>query len=911
MEADAPQLRRPVVLLVVEQLGHQLAEAARHSVKVFASLGFQLSQPVEAGADGIALSGPALCDGLSRGVQQLFEAEAQQAVVIVPFIGGVVVVERHAHIGAVVGGAAVPPIYLPDGVDGAVVTACHTGAFALVQAAQLTDVVSRRGRLRMQLDKDKLAAYRVMLLDVVDAHDLLQLVELLDDLLEDDLVALHDDRHARNARIIGRGNGQRVDVVAAAAEKAGNARQNTGVILYGDRKDKLLHWSIFPFLSLPRDRRSCRLPGASEKYHHKNTINMKRILTITAVSLLALSPMYGQEAYAGYDCVTLLDSTAVTVQPTGSGAFAVCKAFKVQTPKGAVANRIIKYDYDPLTAHAEFRYATIYRANGDVINLDVTGACDYAAPARAIYWGARQIMLEVGRLQPGDVVEYEIAKKGFTYALLTAGDDERFIPPMRGQFYDIVPFWATEPTVRKVYRISMPMEKELQFQFYQGECTSSMRYEDGRKVYTFASDDILPFAKEPNMVDLFDAAPKLMMSSTPRWEDKSVWFNKVNEDYGSFTAIPEAQRKVDELIKGKKTEMEKIAVLTHWVADNIRYSGISMGKGEGFTLHNLKMNYTDRCGVCKDIAGTLIAFLRMAGFEAYPAMTMAGSRVESIPADHFNHCVAVVKLASGTYMPLDPTWVPFCRELWSSAEQQQNYLPGVPEGSDLCLTPVSAPENHYVRIHADNRLDEKGTLRGQFTITAEGQSDSNIRRIFTTGWQSDWQNTMEKQLLAVSPNAKLLRVDYGKDPKNYQAAPIKITFSYEIPDYAIIAGDQMLIKPLVMNNLYNQVKSFLRIDTKPENRAYGFKDACSRLVEQDETIRLPKGYTLLNAPKNDALRSNAADFEGSLSQEGDRNIVLRQKLALKKRVYDAADWKGFRSAVNAYKSYGDYLIIKK
>ena len=675
-----------------------------------------------------------------------------------------------------------------------------------------------------------------------------------------------------------------------------------------------------------RQDRPCRLPGAGEKYHYKNTINMKRILTITAGSLLALSPMYGQDscrypqdptleksqAYAGYDCVTLLDSTAVTVQPTGSGAFAVCKAFKVQTSKGAVANRIIKYDYDPLTAHAEFRYATIYRANGDVINLDVTQACDYAAPARAIYWGARQIMLEVGRLQPGDIVEYEVAKKGFTYALLTAGDDdERFIPPMRGQFYDIVPFWATEPTVRKVYRVSMPMEKELQFQFYQGECTSSMRYEDGRKVYTFASDDILPFAKEPNMVDLFDAAPKLMMSSTPRWEDKSLWFNKVNEDYGSFTAIPEAQKKVDELIKGKKTEMEKIAVLTHWVADNIRYSGISMGKGEGFTLHNLKMNYTDRCGVCKDIAGTLIAFLRMAGFEAYPAMTMAGSRVESIPADHFNHCVAVVKLASGTYMPLDPTWVPFCRELWSSAEQQQNYLPGVPEGSDLRLTPVSAPENHYVRIHADNHLDEKGTLRGQFTITAEGQSDSNIRRIFTTGWQSDWQNTMEKQLLTVSPNAKLLRVDYGKDPKNYQAAPIKITFSYEIPDYAIIAGDQMLIKPLVMNNLYNQVKSFLRIDTKPENRAYGFKDACSRLVEQDETIRLPKGYTLLNASKNDALQSNAADFEGSLSQEGDQNIVLRQKLALKKRVYDPADRKGFRSAVNAYKSYGDYLIIKK
>lgn len=41
-------------------------------------------------------------------------------------------------------------------------------------------------------------------------------------------------------------------------------------------------------------------------------------------------------------------------------------------------------------------------------------------------------MLEVGRLQPGDVVEYEIAKKGFTYALLSAGDDRAFHPSYAG-----------------------------------------------------------------------------------------------------------------------------------------------------------------------------------------------------------------------------------------------------------------------------------------------------------------------------------------------------------------------------------------------------------------------------------------------------------------------------------------------
>lgn len=646
-----------------------------------------------------------------------------------------------------------------------------------------------------------------------------------------------------------------------------------------------------------------------------------KYFSIIALSLISLSPNIEAQGKNGVeknpafdmaDCVTLLDSTAVSVQESGSGSFAIYKKFKVQTLQGGVANHVIKYDYDPLTAFAEFKQATIYRAGGDIVNIDVTQACDYAAPARAIYWGARQIMLELGRLYPGDVVEYEIAKKGFTYALLTGAeseDESRFIPPMRGQFYDIVPFWVSEPTLRKVYKLTIPKEKEIQFHFYQGDCSSSMHYEDGKKAYTFVVEDVIPVKQEPNMVNLFDAAPKLMLSSTPEWKDKSLWFHKVNEDYGSFEPIPEAQKKVDELIKGKKTEMEKIAVLTHWVADNIRYSGISMGKGEGYTLHSLKMNYTDRCGVCKDIAGTLIAFLRMAGFEAYPAMTMAGSRVEQIPADHFNHCVAVVKLSDGTYIPLDPTWVPFVRELWSSAEQQQNYLPGIPEGSDLRLTPVSAPENHYLKIKANNRLDARGTLKGELTVQAEGQSDASVRRVFTSGWQEDWKNSMEAQLLTISPNARLLSVDWGKNPKDYQAAPIKITFRYEIPEYALTGNDVLLVKP-TLDKLYRSVKSFLRINTDIETRQYGFKDACSRLVEQEETIQLPAGYTLVNEEKEDSKQSASADFDGSLKQDGNK-VVLHQRIALKKRVYEASDWEGFRTAVNAFKSYGDYLVIKK
>lgn len=647
---------------------------------------------------------------------------------------------------------------------------------------------------------------------------------------------------------------------------------------------------------------------------------MKKTLLSIAVILLMIPITISAQDYdylkklastqsdlAKYDVVTLLDSISVDVNPTGSGSFSIRKTVIINNTKGALKYRVVKYDYDPLTAFAKFSRMTIHKKDG-TRNVDVSTACDYAAPARAIYWGARQIMIEPGLLEPGDILDYEISKQGFTYALLTADDDDRFIPPMRGQFYDIVPFWVSEPTMKKVYRVSFPMEMPMQYEFYQGEAQSSIHFKGNRKIYQFAKTNMRPFNREPNMVDLFDAAPKLMMSSTPTWYEKSEWFYNVNEDYGSFDAYEPAQKKVDELLKGAKTQMEKISILTHWVADNMRYSGISMGEGEGYTLHNTKMNFDDRCGVCKDKAALLISMLRMAGMEAYPAMTMAGSRIEPIPADHFNHSVAVVKLENGTYMPLDPTWVPFTRELWSSAEQQQHYLPGIPEKSNLLLTPLSPPEDHYLKLNVNSSIDIKGTLKGTFTVEAEGQTDRNVRNPFTLGFAADWQKAMESELMNISPNARLISVDWGKNPKNYTTGPIKITMKFEVPDYANVGKDVLVFKPVVFTNLYAGVRSFLRIDLKPEKREYGFKDACSRLVVLNETLKLPNGYKMLYPVDEENITSNVADFQGYIRQNN--NIInILQTLALKKRVYESTDWEAFRNAVGAYRTFADTEII--
>ncbi len=624
----------------------------------------------------------------------------------------------------------------------------------------------------------------------------------------------------------------------------------------------------------------------------------------------AVDKIKGEKSFVSAAATVLLDSVGVNVSDNGSGTFTIHKVVRVQNNSGALAHRVLIYDYDPLTASARFDKVTIYGNDGSVRKVDTSATCDYAAPARAIYWGARQIMIELGALQPGDIIDYTIAKKGFTYALLAdlpADDDERFVPPMRGEFYDIVPFWVDYPTVSKVYSVSVPENKPVQYEFYQGECRSSVRKVAGRKLFTFSTSMVKPFASERNMVSLYDVAPKLMLSSTEKWQEKSLWFYNVNEDYGSFEPLPEAQKKVDELLKGVKDNMEKISILTHWVADNMRYSGIPMGKGEGYTLHNTKMNFTDRCGVCKDKAALLISMLRMAGFKAYPAMTMAGSRIETIPADHFNHCVVVVKLEDGTYMPLDPTWVPFKRELWSSAEQQQNYLPGIPEGSDLCLTPVSDPMNHYLKIKAKTSLAADGTLSGEFVVNAEGQSDGSVRSPFLQGNADRIYRALETQLFAVSPQA-VLESYSCKDAKDYQKAPISLKIKFSIPSYATVGEGVIMCKPLVLTDIYSGVCSFLRVDTSIKERKYAFKDGCSRYVEMSETMTLPAGYKMLQEETSFSIDGTVAKSSGSLVQTGNK-VCVERKISLGKRVYEASDWGEFRAAVNAYKAMANNNLL--
>jgi len=594
----------------------------------------------------------------------------------------------------------------------------------------------------------------------------------------------------------------------------------------------------------------------------------------------------------------LYDSTSVVMEESGLSHVTNHQRIRANDYAGCSSLATIKIDYDPLSAYVEFQQVLLHHPDGTSEDV-LLRVYDYVAPARLIYWGASQKMVQIGHIDPGDEIEFVTYRKGFTYALLADNDDDsKYIPPMRGHFYDIVPFWSNDPVNQKVYRVSVLTAKNLRFELYNCPADSPVHIDstidNDRTIYTFTKNYITPLKREPRALANNDIQCKLLLSTSPNWQAKSIWFYGVNEDYGSFVPTPEVQAKVNELLLPAQSEHDSIAILTHWVADNIRYAGISMGPGEGFTLHNAQMNFTDRCGVCKDKAGMLVTMLRAAGFKAYAAMTMAHERIDRIPADQFNHSVCAVQHRDGSFEMLDPTWVPNVRELWSSAEQQQGYLIGLPDGADLQYTPISAPENHYIRINAESFLDQFGTLSSTLTITAEGQSDRAVRSVFNCR-TAEWNRNLEVELLKIAPQAHIEKITHTSNDQ-YLKQPVTITYRVTIPKFATVDKNTLIFIPLSARNFYKNAMSHLFFNTSEATRTQPFADACSRLVEIKETITLPDQYKKLHFPFVNGVADPAASFGCQYWMEGNK-LTFAESALFGKRVYNASDWPSFRQTV--------------
>ncbi|MHC5005749.1 MAG: DUF3857 domain-containing transglutaminase family protein [Planctomycetota bacterium] len=625
----------------------------------------------------------------------------------------------------------------------------------------------------------------------------------------------------------------------------------------------------------------------------------------------------GADDHPDFHHVVVHDRTVNRVDDRGVTSTETYTLSKVLDAEGCRKLSALRWGFDPQSKWVDVREVNLIR-DGARIPVDVNSVLELPAPQSMIYWNDRIKLLQLPRLRIGDGIEVRTFQKGFMYALLDSPtgaasgggsepDGDRFIPPMPGEYFDIALFQSSVPMLEKRYEVHLPLAKRLHAQVYNGPLYSSTTYDAEKNVYAWWGFDLPAQPDEPRQPDHSDIVTKVVMATVESWEAKSRWFFAIND--AQFDSNPEIDAKVRQILQeagvAGGSDDEKAEVLLHWVAQNIRYSGQTMGRGEGFTLHTGTMIFDQRSGVCKDIAGMLVTMMRSAGIPTYAAMTMAGSRIEEVPADQFNHCVVARQTEDGWVM-YDPTWVPYNNDIWSKLETEQHYLIGSPEGEPLSRIAYSPPQESPLRLRHDARLLPDGTLEGTMRFEGKGALDGRLRRMVARHPRRRLNDQFAAVLAPMCPAVEGVQVRH-RVPDDF-SGDMWIEVRYRAPGFAVAIGDGLEFTDPAMAVLIHQGALFRAGEqTWEDERETDILLYNTQLVDAEETIRLPRGFKATLVPGPTEVDETYALFKG-YGEAQDGRLVIRSRAEVRRRQIPPDGYEGFVAAMRAVRDWSQEMF---
>ncbi|MBN2056303.1 DUF3857 domain-containing protein [bacterium] len=600
-----------------------------------------------------------------------------------------------------------------------------------------------------------------------------------------------------------------------------------------------------------------------------------------------------EKPFPDADAVILADHVETTFKENGASTTDEEMLVLIRKEAAAGEYRAVRYDFNPRTANITILTVKVFRADGKTIEETPSESfLTVPAPAGGMYWNFVQTLAPVPRLGDGDTLYYKIRRKGLNLAYLDDAHD--YIPPQRDHFFDSTFFEAEIPMIRKTYILHAPRSKPVQYKLVNGTVRPMVEFEPGMYRYTWERENVPAFEEEPYGAAYSEAACKLVMATLEDWESKSRWAYEVNEP--QFVISDEMRRTVEEIIAGAVDDRDKMFRLLHWVADEVRYLGLDMGEGEGYTVHRTDEIFRDRVGVCKDKAAVLVAMLRAAGFETYFILTLAMEKAVDVPADQFNHGVVGVRDKDGGWIFLDPTWAPNNRPLFNHEEQEQPILIATPEGEDLAAIPYSPPEENPWTVTAVTDLSATGPTRIDIRVEADGYGDGRMRA--NVNYRLEAQRHTYFAILAedISPYARILDYGYG-DTADYHT-PMTMTMTCEVDDYVLPVENRLFFIPPVSKHLFSRrYESDYLYAAEPEKRTHDLTLDCTRSMRFEETIRLPKGYHLEEIPEKIEMDGPAASLTWEV-REKRRELLITQRVDIKKRWITPEEYVQFKEVVD-------------
>lgn len=245
--------------------------------------------------------------------------------------------------------------------------------------------------------------------------------------------------------------------------------------------------------------------------------------------------------------------------------------------------------------------------------------------------------------------------------------------------------------------------------------------------WTWRLADLPAISREP--LSPPDAAPVLLLSTFPSWEEFGAWYLRLIREADRVT--PEITAKAAELTAGAKDDREKAVRLYDFVT-SLRYVSIPLGVNS-HRPHSAESVLKNRFGDCKDKANLFNTLLRSLGIAAdlvlVPRFTQAH---DAAPGVAFNHAISRVRLGNETLF-VDTTDDTARFGLLPPGDPGRKVL--VVDGASRGLVQLPAPDpaKHRVSLRAKLAETPDGNFSGSVEVKSSGYADYALRALARQG----------------------------------------------------------------------------------------------------------------------------------------------------------------------------------
>jgi tetratricopeptide (TPR) repeat protein/transglutaminase-like putative cysteine protease len=423
--------------------------------------------------------------------------------------------------------------------------------------------------------------------------------------------------------------------------------------------------------------------------------------------------------------------TSARFENDGTSERNLAVRIRVQSDAGVQQLGELIFGYNSANEQMDVHFVRVKKKDGSVVTAtadaikDMTASVARDAPEYTDY---KEKHVTVPSLHAGDTIEYEIVTRTITA-----------LAP--GNFWFDYAFVKYAITLDERLDVSLPAGRVHKFTTAPNlqEVTDS---DGAREIHHWHNANLArpsesEQAKKKSQQPA-EVRPDVQFTTFSTWAQVAAWY--ANLEKGRSDPTPEIRAKTQELIQGRSTELEKIAVLYDYVAKNIRYVSLSFGLGR-YQPHSAADVFKNQYGDCKDKHTLLAAMLQAANIPSDAALIPFTRKLDpDVPSpSQFDHLITAVPVG-GELIWMDSTAEVAPFRLLSPPLRNKSALLVEPDGAGkIVKTPMDPPFLSTQRVEIEARVNDLGKLSATLRYFLRGDNEYALRVAFRRTPETQWK----------------------------------------------------------------------------------------------------------------------------------------------------------------------------